>query len=81
MIDVVRADAGLVEAEPDGLDGGSAVSCFTRGEPLFLDRGDELAVDDERRRGVAVVRVDAEDAWSWWWLSGYLLMPFPRRPG
>ena len=30
-------------------------------EPLLLGGGDELAVDDERRRGVAVVRVQAED--------------------
>ena len=31
------------------------------GEPLLLGGGDELAVDDERRRGVAVVRVEPED--------------------
>ena len=30
-------------------------------EALLLGGGDELAVDDERGRGVAVVRVQAED--------------------
>ena len=30
-------------------------------EALLLGGGDEHAVDDERRRGVAVVRVQAED--------------------
>ena len=31
------------------------------GEALLLDRGDELAVDDERRGGITVIRVDPED--------------------
>ena len=53
-------DAGLVQAVADRLVGERGVVLHA-GEPLFLDRGDELAVDDERRRGVAVIGVDAED--------------------
>ena len=34
------------------------------GEALLLGGGDELSVDDDRSRGIAVVRVEAEDASS-----------------
>ena len=34
---------------------------FDATEPLFFDRGDQLAIADEDRGDVAVIRVDAED--------------------
>ena len=60
MVELGRRDAGLREA-PGGGEGGEAGDVLDPVEALLLRGGDELAVDDERSRGVAVVRVEAED--------------------
>ena len=60
MIDVLGAESCLVQAVADrAVREGRVV--LDAGEPLLLDRGDELPVDDECSRSVAVVRIDAED--------------------
>ena len=60
VVDVARCDVRTIETEAHRLVRERGV-VLDAGEPLFLDRRHELAVDHERGRRVAVVRVDAED--------------------
>ena len=59
-IDVGQLEACLVEAIPNRF-GRKARPVLDAPEALLLHRGDEPSVVQERRRDVAVVRVDAED--------------------
>src|SRR5690349_10593306 len=43
-------------------------------EPLFLDRGDQLPITQERGRHVAVIRVQSQD------IRRHLLTPWPPLP-
>ena len=60
-VDVAGGEAGVREAGEGGGDREAGVVLDPR-EALLLDRGDQLAVDDERGGGVVVVGGDAEDA-------------------
>ena len=60
VVELLRRDAGVGEA-PAGGERGEAGAVLDAVEPLLLDGGDELPVDDERGGGVAVVGVQAED--------------------
>ena len=51
LVNFVDGDAGLVEAEADGVDGKVAGVLFAA-EALLLGRGNQFAVDDQRGRGV-----------------------------
>ena len=59
-VEVVRLEPGLAEAPLDGRQREAGVVLPPR-EPLLLDGDDRQSVDDQGRRGVVVVRGDAED--------------------
>src|SRR5213595_3447894 len=60
VLDVAGRDAGARETPPDcGVRESGLV--LDASEPLFLGRCHDLAIDDNRRRRVTVIRVDAED--------------------
>ena len=64
VIDVLERDAAFAQTVIDRLSG-QARPMFDPAKTLFLGRGDELAVLDQTRRGIAVVSVKAEDPhWS-----------------
>ena len=60
MVEGRGVDAGGLQAPPNRLRG-KAGPMFDAIEPFFLNRGNELAVNDEGGRGVAVVSVYAKD--------------------
>jgi hypothetical protein len=60
-VEVAGLKAGVLQAGEGGGERQAGVVLDPR-QPLLLDRGDDLAVDHERRGGVVVVRGDAEDA-------------------
>jgi hypothetical protein len=60
-VDGGGVDAGELQAGEGGGDRQAGVVLDPR-QPLLLDRGDHNTVDDERGRGVVVMRGDAEDA-------------------
>ncbi len=60
VVELAGREPGVREAPPDG-ELGEAGAVLDAVEPLFLDRVHELAVDDERRRRVAVESVQSED--------------------
>ena len=55
MRDVLETHAGVLEHAADGVAGEARVVLEPIAEPLFRHRGDELAVDDNARRGVRVL--------------------------
>src|SRR5439155_8751524 len=60
VVEVPGGEARVGEA-PGGSERGEAGAVLDAVEALLLGGRDELAVDDERRRRVAVVRVQAEN--------------------
>ena len=51
---------GDVEAPSSGI-GREAGLVLLPAEPLLLDRGDDLAIDQQRGRGIAVIGVEPQD--------------------
>ncbi len=60
VVEAGRVETALLQAPARGV-GREAGDVLDPGEALLLGGSEQLAVDDERRRGVAVVRVQAED--------------------
>ncbi len=61
VIELCRLDAGDLQAGLDRVLRKRRVVLLAR-EALLLGRGDDFAIDDQRRRGIVVVGRDAEDA-------------------
>jgi hypothetical protein len=60
VVDVARRQPCFCQAPGSGKGGESRAVLYSV-EPLFLRGSDEFSVDDERRRGIAVVCVESED--------------------
>src|SRR5207248_1218977 len=68
-VELLGFEVLLLEAPLDRGEGKRGVVLAAR-EPLLLDGADRHAVDQQRRRGIVVVRRDAEDAHQYWLFIG-----------
>lgn len=59
VLDLIDGGADLVKTPPNGF-GRKARLVFLTSETFLLNRGDQFTVNEDRCRGIAVVRVDSE---------------------